>query len=121
MDYNNRPEWIINMTNDGWYGLSAGPYQHLATAQLRAAEEGITIVRAANSGISALISPSGKIIKSAPLHSKQNLDFYLPQNLSYTTIYSKYGNNTFFVFALLLSLIAMLASILHKRHNVDNT
>ncbi|MBP5399743.1 MAG: apolipoprotein N-acyltransferase [Alphaproteobacteria bacterium] len=121
IDQNNRPEWIINMTNDGWYGLSAGPYQHLATAQLRAAEEGITIVRAANSGISALISQTGKIIKSAPLHSKQNLDFYLPQNLSYKTIYSKYGNYTFFAFVFLLSLIALLASILHKSPNVDNT
>ena len=119
-DKNNRPEWIINMTNDGWYGLSAGPHQHLATAQLRAAEEGLTIVRAANSGISAVISKTGKIIKSASLHSKQNLDFYLPQNLSYKTIYSQYGNYSFFVFALLLSIIAFSISLYHSKHNVDN-
>ncbi len=119
-EQNNRPEWIINMTNDGWYGLSAGPYQHLATAQLRAAEEGLTIVRAANSGISAVISKTGKIIKSAPLHSKQNLDFYLPKNLSYTTIYSKYGNYSFFVFAFILSLIAVFLSIFQSYRNVDN-
>lgn len=120
IDQNNRPEWIINMTNDGWYGLSAGPHQHLATAQLRAAEEGLTIVRAANSGISALISKTGKIIKSAPLHSKQNLDFYLPQNLSYKTIYSQYGNYSYFILTLLLTVIACIISFYHTKHNVDN-
>ena len=117
-----RPEWLINLTNDGWYGKSAGPYQHLASAQLRAAEEGLTIVRAANSGVSAIISRTGKIINSAPLHQKQNLDIYLPQYLSSPTTYSKYGNFAFFTIALFSLIIGAILSrkkMLIKEKNID--
>lgn len=88
----NKPQFLINLTNDGWYGLSAGPYQHLVSARLRAVEEGITIIRAANSGISAVISKTGKIIASMPLNHKGILDVKLPKNLQITTPYGKSGN-----------------------------
>lgn len=97
-----RPQWLINLTNDGWYGISAGPYQHLVAARLRAAEEGLTMVRAANSGISALISKTGTILEEFPLQKSGQFDFYLPQALSVHTVYGKYHN---FITIMLCSLI----------------
>lgn len=88
----NKPNWIVNITNDGWYGNSAGPWQHLASARLRAIEEGITIVRAAGSGISALISPIGEIVAQIPLQKSGIIDVKLPQQTDFSTIYGRYGN-----------------------------
>ena len=115
-DIKNRPQWLINLTNDGWYGKSAGPYQHLTTAQLRAAEEGLTIVRAANSGISAVISRTGKIIASLGLHERNNLDFALPQQLATATVYARYGNLCFGVLAVLSMLLALTLSLFARKN-----
>lgn len=87
-----RPDWIVNLTNDGWYGDSQGPYQHLVSTQLRAVEEGISIVRSANTGISALINPLGEVLGQIPLNRKGILDVKLPHELNFSTAYSKYGN-----------------------------
>jgi len=62
-----RPDWLLNITNDAWYGLTHGPYQHLQIARLRAVEEGRVLVRSANSGISAIIRPDGQVQSSLPL------------------------------------------------------
>ncbi|MBP3545913.1 MAG: apolipoprotein N-acyltransferase [Alphaproteobacteria bacterium] len=107
VDKNNRPQWLINLTNDGWYGKSSGPYQHLVSAQLRAVEEGITIVRAANSGVSAIISRSGKILNQIGLHKRGNLDAFLPEELEIITPYSKHNNLYFFILSLLLVVFAV--------------
>jgi apolipoprotein N-acyltransferase len=86
-----RPGWLVNVTNDGWFGISSGPYQHLQQARVRAIEEGLPLVRAANTGISAVIDPLGRVIKSLPLGTEGVLDAPLPQNIS-RTIYVRAGD-----------------------------
>jgi apolipoprotein N-acyltransferase len=62
-----RPEWLVNITNDGWFGISSGPWQHLAAARLRAVEEGLPVARAAQTGISALFDGHGRRLLMLPL------------------------------------------------------
>ncbi|MBN8989287.1 MAG: apolipoprotein N-acyltransferase [Rhizobiales bacterium] len=86
-----RPGWIINVTNDGWFGISTGPYQHLQQIRLRAVEEGLPVVRAANTGISAVIDPTGRIVARLGLGIEGVLDANLPSALP-PTIYARLGD-----------------------------
>jgi apolipoprotein N-acyltransferase len=100
-----RPGWMVNLTNDGWFGLSAGPYQHLAQARIRAIEQGLPLVRAANSGISAVIDPLGRIIDRLPLGTDGVLDARLPQPTPLTP-YARMGDlPTGLVLALAAALV----------------
>lgn len=98
-----RPEWILNLTNDAWFGNSSGPHQHLAQARLRAVEEGVAVIRAANTGISAVIGPRGRIFERLELNQQGVLDSFLPQSIE-STPYSKYGNLPTFLVMLLVIL-----------------
>lgn len=73
-----RPSLILNVTNDAWFGQTPGPYQHFAQARLRAVEEGLPLVRAANTGISAVVDPFGRIVDSLPLGVEDVLDAHVP-------------------------------------------
>lgn len=79
-----RPDWIVNVTNDGWYGNSAGPYQHFAQTRLRAIEEGIPVVRSANTGISGVIDPYGRIIEKADIFQDATLTTLLPRPIPHS-------------------------------------
>ncbi len=92
---NDRPAWLANSTNDSWYGRSTGPYQHLAISQARAIEEGLPLVRSANTGISAVIDAYGRIQGSIPLNAAGVLHIALPAPLP-ATPYSQHRNLFFF-------------------------
>ena len=74
-----RPGLLLNVTDDGWFGLTAGPYQHFAQARLRAIEEGLPLVRAANTGISAIVDPYGRVREKLPLGAAGLLKGALPR------------------------------------------
>ncbi len=86
-----RAGWIVNVTNDGWFGISSGPYQHLQQTRVRAIEEGLPVVRAANSGISAVIDGLGRIMSSLPLGTEGVVDSQLPRPIG-ATVYARVGD-----------------------------
>jgi apolipoprotein N-acyltransferase len=98
-----RPGWLINLTNDGWFGISSGPYQHLRQARVRSIELGLPLVRAANTGISAVIDPVGRIVQSLPLGTEGVLDAPLPRRID-APLYARTGDAGVF---LTVALIAM--------------
>jgi apolipoprotein N-acyltransferase len=98
-----RPDWMLNVTNDAWYGRSSGPYQHFAIARARAIEEGLPLVRVANSGISGVIDAQGRILTHTELDAVGYVDVALPVP-GPRTLYERVGDGVFFVF-LILSLL----------------
>ena len=86
-----RPGLLLNVTNDAWFGITPGPYQHFAQARLRAVEQGLPLVRAANTGISAVVDPYGRIVASLPLGVEGVLDSKLPEAIE-PTLFSRMGS-----------------------------
>ena len=88
---NERPDWILQITNDAWFGHISGPQQHLAQAQMRAVEQGVPFIRVANTGVSAVINANGRIVASLPLETEGKLDAVIPGAHS-PTLYSRTGD-----------------------------
>ncbi len=106
VDRENRPDFIFNPSNDAWFG-TIGPPQHLAQARLRAIEEGLPVVRATPTGISAVIDADGHIVESLPLGTSGRIDARVPAAKA-PTLFARYGNILPVGFALLLIAFALL-------------
>jgi apolipoprotein N-acyltransferase len=108
----NRPDWIVNVTNDGWFGQSTGPWQHLAQFRLRMIEQGLAGVRSANTGVSAILDPFGRYIVKSPLDVQAVYDGKLPLSVT-PGLYARFGD--FDLLGLLLSGL-ILTFVTRKRH-----
>ena len=114
-----RPHWLVNITNDAWFGRTSGPYQHFAAARMRSVEEGLPLVRAANNGISAVIDSHGRVRASLPLGTRGLLDETLPRPLP-PTPFSQFGLLLPLVFAGVFLGIGVF-SVLHARHRQEKS
>ncbi|UCH73681.1 MAG: apolipoprotein N-acyltransferase [Rhodospirillales bacterium] len=92
VDPANRPAWLLNLTNDAWYGDTAGPHQHLAITRARAIEEGVPLVRSANTGISAVFDSFGREIVRIGLSEQGVADTGLPRPAKNLTVYAEFGD-----------------------------
>jgi apolipoprotein N-acyltransferase len=93
----NRPQLLVNVTNDGWYGYTSGPYQHFAIARVRAIEEGMPLARAANTGVSAIVDSYGRITAQLDLGGHGFIDGALPFALP-PTLFERYGEIFLWIF-----------------------
>jgi len=113
-----RPGLLVNVTNDGWFGNSIGPRQHLHQARLRAVEEGLPLIRAANNGISAVIDAQGRLLARLELDQKGVIDSALPGPGS-PTIYARVGDLPFWLLAALMLALAAAVAYRSSRLCVD--
>jgi apolipoprotein N-acyltransferase len=104
-----RPQWLLNVTNDAWFGLSSGPYQHLTSARLRTIEEGLPMIRSANTGVSAVIDAHGNVLASLDMMQEGIIDHVLPPARAWTP-YSKWGDAMLVVLLVSLMLILVVGA-----------
>ncbi|WP_291976095.1 MULTISPECIES: apolipoprotein N-acyltransferase [unclassified Chelatococcus] len=108
-----RPALLLNLTNDAWFGMTAGPHQHFAQARLRAIEQGLPLIRAANTGISAVIDPYGRVTASLGLGQEGVVDARLPVALA-STPYAQFSN-VFVAFPLIWCAAILILSLRRRR------
>jgi apolipoprotein N-acyltransferase len=109
-----RPDWLMQLTNDAWFGVHTGPYQHLALARLRAIEQGLPMLRVANTGVSAVIDARGRVRDSLALNVAGFLDADLPTALP-PTPYARTGDLPWYL-ALLAALGALMLRARRRLH-----
>ena len=107
-----RPDFLLQLTNDAWFGTFSGPYQHLAQARLRAIEQGLPLARAANTGVSGMIDPWGRVTAQIPLGQAGWVDAPLPKALP-ATPFTRWGD----WLALGLAVLGLVASTGWARTN----
>ncbi len=106
-----RPQLLVNITNDGWFGNTTGPRQHLHQARVRAVEEGLPLIRAANNGISALIDAHGRIVAALDLNQRGVIDAELPGPLA-PTVYATWGD---WIFLLNFLAFVVISAVVRRR------
>ena len=109
-----RPQWLLNITNDAWYGFTSGPFQHFAISRVRAVEQGLPLVRDGNNGISAVVDPLGRIVARLGLDDIGALDAPLPRALP-PTLYARFGDAGFAVLLLLGIAATAGMTVLERR------
>jgi len=114
IDPEQRPEWLLNVTNDGWFGATSGPYQHFEIARTRAVEEGVPLVRAGNNGISGVVDPYGRVRARLDLNAVGIVDARLPAALP-PTYYERKRDLVFWSLSLLLLAVAVSVSRFDRR------
>jgi apolipoprotein N-acyltransferase len=107
IDEKDRPGWLLNDTNDAWFGRSIGPYQHFALARVRTVEEGLPLIRAANGGISGVVDGYGRRVVTLPLGQEAALDVKLPNALPANSLYGIVGDSPL----LLMVFFTLIASV----------
>ena len=112
-----RAGWIVNVTNDGWFGISTGPYQHFEQARVQAIEQGLPLARAANTGISAVVDPLGRVIRSLPLGQEGVLDSPLPQPVP-APLYARVGDAPAFIIVAIAFLVVVRRRIYSTRTKI---
>ncbi|RMB02843.1 apolipoprotein N-acyltransferase [Eilatimonas milleporae] len=119
-DTENRPEWLLNVTNDGWFGLTKGPHQHLALARMRAIEEGLPMVRSASTGISAVIDPVGRTVTSLGLDRAGVLESPLPQSLPAPAVQTDTKILVIALLSILIIILPLKQLLMEKTINKNN-
>jgi apolipoprotein N-acyltransferase len=104
-----RADWMLQITNDAWFGIRTGPFQHFAQARLRAIEQGLPLIRVANTGITAVIDARGRVVDQLPFGTMATLDTHVPGALP-PTPYSRWGDGP-----VLLLLAALLLATFYRR------
>jgi apolipoprotein N-acyltransferase len=95
------PGWMLNLTNDAWFGDSAGPHQHFHHARIRAVEQGLPLVRAANNGITAVVDSLGRIVARLPRNASTALDSGLPRAAP-SNVFVNWGGYIFLMLLIIL-------------------
>ncbi len=107
-----RPQAILNLTNDAWYGESAGPYQHLAISKMRAIEEGLPLLRAANTGISGIYDAFGRTVAEIGLNQTGTVDGNLPKSITALTVYARFGD---IIYVILITTLLIILGVFYKK------
>jgi apolipoprotein N-acyltransferase len=113
VNYGNGANLMVNITNDGWFGRSSGPYQHAVMAQMRSIENGISLARSANSGITMHVDPYGRILSQTKLYTRDIVVRDIP-TYRIMTYYTRYGD-WFVIFCAILAAAGIFTALTQKR------
>ncbi|GER05890.1 hypothetical protein JCM17843_02000 [Kordiimonadales bacterium JCM 17843] len=105
---------LVNLTNDAWFGLSIGPYQHFAQSRMRAVEEGVPLIRSAGTGISAVVDPVGRVVTQIALGRRGVVDSGVPVALPNPPLYARIGDGLLVVF------VGIGAALIIRRRKTRN-